>query len=577
ALRQAADFYNPTSASPCPKVEFASAARPDSRPKLSRSSTAVASATAAPTNSGNPSSLLQTFGETPEKAHAKKTDPSTAFPPSPKQIQRKRAVKTTKRGYWKSLLSSAFVATFFKKPAAARTSEESKVTDEAGEGLVRRMGSINSPVKESFLRTTAVDHRGELVLERARLRRRRDSHPRTTTTRGTFPQREGTVEASPLNSTTNKITFDVNERQQADSNDTDVARFIYRDGVDQRRTSYVRFDGTNSGHCHRKGDAIYYVIFDVTRAYHCQRNGSCTCGTRAIFVYTEVFESVQQAVYRTPESILWKPEGDGPEVTHTTEPPEAYPSVNGVRVRLGLDADYGACVRGREWQFREHIRRQLSVLLRVPLPGVRNVRVLPGSIIVEAVMVPVKTPSLEVDRSALLAARTDLQDRIDRGTAVVTDLDGNRLPIFTSTVYTLQPPRGTSYSPALLGGADRDVLWRHICHRGLCVSREEARAGRARLPVNGSVDERPFLRLVSPSLLISTRLDDPATASILRDARMLPRRSLVPDPPVYKPAREESDANPVTSLPPPPEPGAEPPESAATWQSHPFDFLGDTE
>ncbi|KAL1485423.1 hypothetical protein MTO96_047323, partial [Rhipicephalus appendiculatus] len=36
------------------------------------------------------------------------------------------------------------------------------------------------------------------------------------------------------------------------------------------------------------------------------------------------------------------------------------------------------------------------------------------------------------------------------------------------------------------------------------------------------VDERPFLRLVSPSLLISTRLDDPATASILRDARMLP-------------------------------------------------------
>ncbi|KAH6942715.1 hypothetical protein HPB50_009480 [Hyalomma asiaticum] len=140
-----------------------------------------------------------------------------------------------------------------------------------------------------------------------------------------------------------------------------------------------------------------------------------------------------------------------PEVMHSTEPPEAYPSVNGVRVRLGLDADYGACVRGREWQFREHIRRQLSVLLRVPLPGVRNVRVLPGSIIVEADMVPVKTPLLEVDRSALLAARTDLQDRIDKGTVVVTDLDGNRLPIFTSTVYSLQPPRGSSYSPALLG------------------------------------------------------------------------------------------------------------------------------
>ncbi|XP_049523889.1 uncharacterized protein LOC125945690 [Dermacentor silvarum] len=140
-----------------------------------------------------------------------------------------------------------------------------------------------------------------------------------------------------------------------------------------------------------------------------------------------------------------------PEVTHVTEPPEAYPSVNGVRVRLGLDADYGACVRGRERQFREHIRRQLSVLLRVPLPGVRNVRILPGSIIVEADMVPVKTPSLDVDKSALLAARTDLQDRIDRGTAVITDLDGNRLPIFTSTVYSLQPPRGTSYSPALLG------------------------------------------------------------------------------------------------------------------------------
>ncbi|KAH7943966.1 hypothetical protein HPB52_013821 [Rhipicephalus sanguineus] len=269
-----------------------------------------------------------------------------------------------------------------------------------------------------------------------------------------------------------------------------------------------------------------------------------------------------------------------PEVTHTTEPPEAYPSVNGVRVRLGLDADYGVCVRGREWQFREHIRRQLSVLLRVPLPGVRNVRVLPGSIIVEAVMVPVKTPLLEVDKSALLAARTDLQDRIDRGTVVVTDLDGNRLPIFTSTVYSLQPPRGTSYSPALLGAltamffgatsvivASAYLVRRHVREGHVSPASTEVQPD-VELP---PVDERPFLRLVSPSLLISTRLDDPATASILRDARMLPRRSLVPDPPVYRPARDESDATPVTSLPPPPEPGAEPPASVATWQSHPFD------
>ncbi|KAL3245278.1 hypothetical protein MRX96_018095 [Rhipicephalus microplus] len=249
----------------------------------------------------------------------------------------------------------------------------------------------------------------------------------------------------------------------------------------------------------------------------------------------------------------------GPEVTHTTEPPEAYPSVNGVRLRLGLNADYGACVRGREWQFREHIRRQLSVLLRVPLPGVRNVRVMPGSIIVEAVMVPVKTSLLEVDKSALLAARTDLQDRIDRGTVEVTDLDGNRLPIFTSTIYSLQPPRGTSYSPVMLGaltamffGATSVVVASAYLIRGHLreghVSPSPEGQPDVELP---AVDERPFLRLVSPSLLISTRLDDPATASILRDARMLPRRSLVPDPPVYKPARNESDATAVTSLPPP--------------------------
>ncbi|XP_077491591.1 uncharacterized protein LOC144102149 [Amblyomma americanum] len=67
-----------------------------------------------------------------------------------------------------------------------------------------------------------------------------------------------------------------------------------------------------------------------------------------------------------------------PEVSPTVQSPEAYPSVNSVRVRLGLDARYNSCVRGREWQFREHIRRQLSVLLRVPLPGIRNVRVRPG-------------------------------------------------------------------------------------------------------------------------------------------------------------------------------------------------------
>ncbi|XP_050032766.2 uncharacterized protein [Dermacentor andersoni] len=279
------------------------------------------------------------------------------------------------------------------------------------------------------------------------------------------------------------------------------------------------------------------------------------------------------------------PKGTGkrqPEVTpHATEPPEAYPSVNGVRVRLGLDADYGACVRGREWQFREHIRRQLSVLLRVPLPGVRNVRVLPGSIIVEADMVPVKTPSLDVDKSALLAARTDLQDRIDRGTAVVTDLEGNRLPVFTSTVYSLQPPRGTSYSPALLGAltvmffgaasvivASAYLVKRHVGERHVSPSPEvQADTEQQRPPV----DERPFLRLVSPGLLISTRLDDPATASILRDARMLPRRSLVPDPPVYRPARGETDSAPVTSLPPPSEAPVDPPESVATWQSHPFD------
>ncbi|XP_075726108.1 uncharacterized protein LOC142767763 [Rhipicephalus microplus] len=270
----------------------------------------------------------------------------------------------------------------------------------------------------------------------------------------------------------------------------------------------------------------------------------------------------------------------GPEVTHTTEPPEAYPSVNGVRLRLGLNADYGACVRGREWQFREHIRRQLSVLLRVPLPGVRNVRVMPGSIIVEAVMVPVKTSLLEVDKSALLAARTDLQDRIDRGTVEVTDLDGNRLPIFTSTIYSLQPPRGTSYSPVMLGaltamffGATSVVVASAYLIRGHLreghVSPSPEGQPDVELP---AVDERPFLRLVSPSLLISTRLDDPATASILRDARMLPRRSLVPDPPVYKPARNESDATAVTSLPPPSERGDERPTSTATWQSRSFDL-----
>ncbi|XP_075558254.1 uncharacterized protein LOC142590218 isoform X2 [Dermacentor variabilis] len=195
-------------------------------------------------------------------------------------------------------------------------------------------------------------------------------------------------------------------------------------------------------------------------------------------------------------------------------------------------------------------------------------------------MVPVKTPSLDVDKSALLAARIDLQDRIDRGTAVVTDLDGNRLPIFTSAVYSLQPPRGTSYSPALLGAltvmffgaasvivASAYLVKRHVGEGHVSPSPEAADTEQRQPPV----DERPFLRLVSPGLLISTRLDDPATASILRDARMLPRRSLVPDPPVYRPARGETDSAPVTSLPPPSEAPVDPPESVATWQSHPFD------
>ncbi|KAK8759667.1 hypothetical protein V5799_002699 [Amblyomma americanum] len=266
-----------------------------------------------------------------------------------------------------------------------------------------------------------------------------------------------------------------------------------------------------------------------------------------------------------------------PEVAPTMPSPEAYPSVNSVRVRLGLDARYNSCVRGREWQFREHIRRQLSVLLRVPLPGIRNVRVRPGSILVDADMVPVKTPTLELDKPALLAARRDLQERIDRGAVVVVDLDGNRLPIFTSTVYSLQPPHGTSYSPALLGAltamflaaasvivASACLAKRHIGERHVSPSPERE------LDLEQPVEPQ-FLRLVSPSLLISTRLEDPASVTILRDTRMLPRRSLVPEPPVYKPARSDGHAPPVP--PPPPVPGDEPSErlSAETWQSHPLD------
>ncbi|CAN7938500.1 unnamed protein product, partial [Ixodes hexagonus] len=38
--------------------------------------------------------------------------------------------------------------------------------------------------------------------------------------------------------------------------------------------------------------------------------------------------------------------------SHPEDPPGLEPSINRVSVVLALDADYGSCVRGREWQFR---------------------------------------------------------------------------------------------------------------------------------------------------------------------------------------------------------------------------------
>ncbi|KAM7297069.1 uncharacterized protein ISCGN_022222 [Ixodes scapularis] len=142
-----------------------------------------------------------------------------------------------------------------------------------------------------------------------------------------------------------------------------------------------------------------------------------------------------------PGQSTQKTEGAGGD-SRPDNPPGLKPNINSVPVVLALDADYGSCVRGREWQFREHMRRQLSSLLRVPMPAIRNVRVRPGSVLVQADLVPVKTPVLELDRSALLAARRELRDRVNRGTAVVSDLDGNRLAVFTTNTRTLLPPRG---------------------------------------------------------------------------------------------------------------------------------------
>ncbi|XP_077526688.1 uncharacterized protein LOC144138332 isoform X2 [Haemaphysalis longicornis] len=237
--------------------------------------------------------------------------------------------------------------------------------------------------------------------------------------------------------------------------------------------------------------------------------------------------------------------------------PEAYPSVNSVLVRIGLDADYDACVRGRKWQFRDHMRRQLSVLLRVPLPGIRNVRVEP--------------------------ARADLQQRIDQGTVLVTDLEGNRLPVFTSTVHSLQPPHGTSYSPALLAAltamfvAAASVIVAAFCFakkhlNEAHVSPSSKRDLRAEEDEEEEDEpERRFLRLASPNVLMSTRLDGPASGSILRDAMILPRKSLVPDPPVYEhPSMDDgSDALPLSSLSVHVENEVRE-RSTATWQSHPW-------
>ncbi|XP_064478957.1 uncharacterized protein LOC135392187 [Ornithodoros turicata] len=116
----------------------------------------------------------------------------------------------------------------------------------------------------------------------------------------------------------------------------------------------------------------------------------------------------------------------------TTQKKQYGLSTNTVRVRLGFDADYGDRVQGRQWQFAAHMRQQLSGLLRVPLDGIQNVTVTPGSIRLAFDLVPVKTATLELGRPDLEAARADLMTRINRGTVTLTDLDGNRLPIFTT-------------------------------------------------------------------------------------------------------------------------------------------------
>ncbi|CAN7938501.1 unnamed protein product, partial [Ixodes hexagonus] len=163
-----------------------------------------------------------------------------------------------------------------------------------------------------------------------------------------------------------------------------------------------------------------------------------------------------------------------------------------------------------------------------------------GSVLVEADLVPVKTATLEVDRKALLAARRELQDRVNRGTAVVSDLDGNRLAVFTTARKTLLPPGGHPYSLPLLCavsalfvatavviGASVWAAKKQVTPAPVAPAREQATSPRAE-------SASQFLALV-PSRLLSSRLTGPVSAATLLLERKAPRRESVPEPPLYVP------------------------------------------
>ncbi|EEC12205.1 hypothetical protein IscW_ISCW010000 [Ixodes scapularis] len=166
---------------------------------------------------------------------------------------------------------------------------------------------------------------------------------------------------------------------------------------------------------------------------------------------------------------------------------------------------------------------------------------LAGSVLVQADLVPVKTPTLELDRSALLAARRELRDRVNRGTAVVSDLDGNRLAVFTTNTRTLLPPRGHPYSlPLLCAVSALFVATALVIAASVWVAKKHLTP----TPVSPSIEEgagpRPesaseFLALV-PARLLSSRLTGPTSAATLQLLeRKVPRREPVPEPPVYLP------------------------------------------